>query len=324
MNILITGAAGFIGFHLTKELVKKGHRVRGLLLPQEDGKALEQMGVEIFRGNLTAPDSLEGAAHAMDIVFHLAARTLDWGTRKQFEVVMVDGTRNLLEASQGQIGRFVYCSSVAAYGFGRNLAGFDEEAERKECGIPYCDTKIMAEDLVASYCRARRLDYTIVRPANVFGPGSVWVKEVLDAFRRGPFPLIDKGRAPGAFVYIDNLVDGLILAGLSDIAIGKTYLFRDDYPITWAEYLKTLGSWIGKAPTGGMPFWLAWALGACFEKLLVPLGIRPPLTRLVAGVMGRDLSVDPSLDRQELGWESRVSQDEAMERIKAWVDIRCG
>ena len=61
----------------------------------------------------------------------------------------------------------------------------------------------------------------------------------------------------------------MILAGLSDIAIGKTYLFRDDYPITWAEYLKTLGSWIGKGPSGGMPFWLVWALGAFCEKLLV-------------------------------------------------------
>ena len=319
MNILITGAAGFIGFHLTRELVKHGHRVRGLLLPRENGEALAKRGVEIFRGDLTAPDSLAGVADGMDIVYHLAARTLDWGTRKQFETVMVEGTRNLLEACQGRVTRFVYCSSVAAYGLGRNLDGFDEAAERRVCGIPYCDTKIMAEDLVADFGDAKALDYTIIRPANVFGPGSVWVKEVLDALRRGPFPLIDQGRAPGAFVYIDNLVDGMILAGLSDIAIGKTYLFRDDYPITWAEYIKILGGWVGKVPTRGIPFRLAWALGSFCEKLLVPLGIRPPMTRLAAGVMGRDLSVDASRARQELGWKSRVSQDEALQRIRAWV-----
>ena len=61
MKILITGAAGFIGFNLTKALVEKGHSVRGLLLPHEDGQALEKLGVEIFRGNLTAPDSLIAA-----------------------------------------------------------------------------------------------------------------------------------------------------------------------------------------------------------------------------------------------------------------------
>ena len=110
MNILVTGAAGFIGFHLTKELVKQGHRVRGLLLPQENDEALADLGVEILRGDLTAPDSLTEVAAGMDIVYHLAARTLDWGTRQQFEAVMVDGTRNLLEASSRDITRFVYCS----------------------------------------------------------------------------------------------------------------------------------------------------------------------------------------------------------------------
>ena len=66
MNILITGAAGFIGLHLTKALVEKGHRVRGLLLPQEDGQALEIPGVEMFRGNLTRQKTLAGVAEGMD------------------------------------------------------------------------------------------------------------------------------------------------------------------------------------------------------------------------------------------------------------------
>ena len=319
MNMLVTGAAGFIGYHLTEELVRQGHRVRGLILPHEDDEALAELGVEIFRGDLTRPDTLEGVAEGIDIVFHLAARTLDWGTRKQFATVMVEGTRNLLEACSRRVTRFVYCSSIAALGFGRDQAGLKENAPRRICGIPYCDTKIMAEDLVAAYCNQNRIDYTIVRPANVFGPGSVWVKEILDAFKRGPFPLIAKGRAPGAFVYIDNLVDGMIRAGLAANAKGKVYHFRDDYGVTWAEYLHTLGGWIGKRPLGGMPFWLAWHLGSLCETLLTPLGIRPPMTRLAAGVMGKDNSVDASRARRELGWRSRVSQDEAMERIRAWV-----
>ncbi len=242
MNILVTGAAGFIGLHLTQALAREGHRVRGLLLPREDGQALEGLEVEIFRGNLTRPESLAGVADDMDIVYHLAARTLDWGRRKQFERVTVDGTRHLLEASRGHIARFVYCSSIAALGFGRAQVGLTEDARREFCGIPYCDTKIMAEDLVAGFCRRNRIDYTIVRPANVFGPGSVWVKEILDAFRRGPFPLIARGRAPGAFVYIDNLVAGMLLAGQAASAAGRTYHFRDDYPLPGPS---TSGRWAG-------------------------------------------------------------------------------
>jgi len=324
MNILVTGAAGFIGFHLSEALVKQGHQVRGLLLPQENGTALIDLGVEIRRGDLTRPGTLVGVVENMDIVYHLAARTLDWGTRKQFEAVMVDGTRNILAESRGKATRFVYCSSLAALGLGEPLVGLDENASRSICGIPYCDTKILAEDLVAEYCPQHGMEFTLVRPANVFGPGSVWVREILDAFKRGPFPLINKGRAPGAFVYIDNLVDGMILAGQAAIAAGKTYHFRDDYPISWAEYLKTVGGWINRAPKGGMSFGIAWTLGSIFERLLVPLGIRPPMTRLAAAVMGLDNSVDCTRARHELGWESQVTQDEAMRRIQNWVDTSYG
>lgn len=95
--------------------------------------------------------------------------------------------------------------------------------------------------------------YTIVRPANVIGPGSVWVKEILDGFKRGPMPLFCNGRAPGAFVYIDNLVDGIIRAGFSEAATGRTYHFMDDYPITWGQYLYTLGALIGKSPGAHCP-----------------------------------------------------------------------
>ncbi len=319
MKALVTGAGGFIGSHLATELIKRKYEVRGLFMPGEDAEHLEKLGVETFRGNLTKPDPLLGVAKGIDTVYHLATRTLDWGTYKQFEQIMVDGTQNLLAESTGNISRFIYFSSIAALGLGRAQVGLNEDAERIKCGIPYCDTKIVAEDLVKDFCGKSQIAYTIIRPSNVFGPGSVWVRDVLDAFLRGPFPLINGGNDPGAFVYIQNLVDGTILAAESEKAVGKTYHFRDDYPITWGEYLRTLSQWVGKKPLGSIPFTLAWGLGSVFEKILTPFGIRPPMTRLAAGVMGQNNDVDNRRARQELGWESHVSQDEAMREIELWV-----
>lgn len=307
MNVLVTGTGGFIGFHLAKELAARGYRVRGLFLPQEDAGPCERLGVDVFRGDLTVPESLRGVASGIDTVFHLATRTLDWGTRKQFEAVMVDGTRYLLEASAGSISRFIYVSSIAAFGFNRDLAGVNEDSPRMECGIPYCDTKIIAEDTVKKICREKGIGHTIVRPANVIGPGSVWVREILDAFLRGPFPLINGGREPGAFVYVTNLVDGMIRCAESDRAVDRTYLFRDDYPMTWGEYIHLIGSLVGKKPVGKIPFRLAWFLGSVCETIFTPMGIRPPVTRLAAGVMGKNNNVDASRAKEELGWRTLVS-----------------
>jgi nucleoside-diphosphate-sugar epimerase len=319
MKALITGAGGFIGSFLLKELVRRGYSVRTLFLPDEDATEAQQLKAEIVPGDLTKPETLEGISDGIDIVFHLATRVLDWGSKKTFQRVMVDGTRNLLEESRGKIKRFVYFSSLAALGLGQDVVGLDEDAVRNTCGIPYCDTKIEAEDLVTSFCNEHGMAYTIIRPANVIGPRSAWVRDILDAYYRGPLPLIDGGKAPGAMVYVTNLVDGALLAAESDKAIGRIYHFRDDYDITWKEYLEILGSWIGKKPLGNIPFKLAWALGALLEALLTPLGIRPTMTRLAAGVMGRNNDVDNSRARKELGWKSRVQLEEALKEIEKWV-----
>ncbi len=319
MKALVTGAGGFIGSFLLKELLRRGYSARALFLPDEDASDAQQLKAEIVRGDLTKPETLKGISDGIDIVFHLATRVLDWGSKKTFQRVMVEGTGNLLGESSGKIERFVYFSSLAALGLGQDVVGLDEDALRKRCGIPYCDTKIEAEDLVTSFCNEHGMAYTIIRPANVIGPGSAWVRDILDAYYRGPLPLIDGGKAPGAMVYVTNLVDGALLAAESDKAIGRIYHFRDDYDITWKEYLETLGSWIGKKPLGNIPFKLAWGLGAFLEALLTPLGIRPTMTRLAAGVMGRNNDVDNSRARKELGWKSRVHLEEAIKEIEQWV-----
>jgi nucleoside-diphosphate-sugar epimerase len=319
MKALVTGAGGFIGSFLVRGLVERGYRVRGLFLPGEDAAAAEKLGVEVFRGDLTKPETLTGVADNVDVVFHLAARVLDWGGMAVFKRVMVGGTENLLSECRGTVKRFVYFSSIAALGLGRDIKGLNEDAPRVVCGVPYCDTKGLAEDLVSRRCSDAGTQYVIVRPANVIGPGSVWVTDVLDAYFRGPLPLIDGGKAPGAFVWVTNLADGAIAAAELPAAAGRTYHFRDDYRITWEGYQRFLGSLVGKRPAGSIPFPLAWKLGGALEAVLSPLGIRPPITRLAAGVMGRNLDVDTARAKKELGWKGKVGEAQALAEIERWV-----
>ncbi len=323
MNALVTGAGGFIGTFLTAELLAKGHTVRALALPGEDASRLLGLGVDVRRGDLTKPESLHGLCNGIDTVFHLAGRVTDWGTRKQFYDAILVATKNLLEEAAGRASRFVYISSIAAMGFGRHMRGTRETDPTRKSGVPYNDAKADAERLVRDFHDAGKIKCTIVRPANVIGPGSAWVRDLLDKMK-GWLPVIDGGRYSGSFVYVENLVDGIILAGTKKIAEGKAYQFRDDWNVSWKQYLNDLGAFIGKRPVGNIPFRLAWTLAVIMDAVFAPLHLRPPLSRLGIAVLGRDNDVDTSLARSELGWKTRLSYEEAMERIGLWVAERYG
>jgi 2-alkyl-3-oxoalkanoate reductase len=319
MKALVTGATGFIGSVLSRELIRQGHTVRVLALPDENTSVLEKSGVEIYRGNLTIPGSIHSICGGMDIVFHLAGRVTDWGTRQQFYDAIYTATENLLIEAVSSAERFVYISSIAAMGFGNNLKGTRETDSPRKSGIPYNDAKADAERLVRQFHETGKISCTIARPANVTGPGSVWVRDIVDRMLIMPVPLIDQGRYSTSLIYVDNLVDGIILAGTKEIAKGKAYHFRDDWDVTWKDYITDLGSFIGKRPKGNVPYEAAWILSKILDLIFTPLHIRPPLTRLAVSVMGRDNDVDTSLARGELGWKSKISYPEALKRIGAWI-----
>jgi len=317
---LVTGATGFIGAKLVQALAEKGDEIRILAFPGEDCSHIHEYVQEIREGDITRPETLIGLGDGIDVVYHLAARVLDYGTRDQFYGPILDGTRNMVEACADRAGRFVFVSSICACGTGRHMKGMTEKDPCKRTGVFYGDAKLDAEEIVKSYSSRFPKGYVIVRPSNVTGPGSVFVAELGRRFQESSVPLLDKGKHSASLLYVDNLVDGLLLAGRREEASCQTFFFRDDWQVTWKEYLTDVSAMLGKKPSFSAPFRLAWALGFLFEKISQALGTRPVITRHSVGLMGRDNDVDTTKARAELGWQTRVTYEQAMKEIRAWVE----
>src|SRR4051812_21266221 len=164
---LVTGATGFIGGHLAQRLVREGHQVRCLARAGSDTSLLETLGVEIATGDLADARSLVRAAEDCRYVVHCGALVSDWATVQEIARVNVQGTRDLLAASdRAGVERFVFLSTTDVHG----------------ATNAYARSKIEAEAEV----RRAQLDAVVLRPATVYGPGSTDViGEIARAIRQG-------------------------------------------------------------------------------------------------------------------------------------------
>ena len=324
-KVLVTGAAGFIGSFLCPRLLKEGYDVTALDISDKKAQAMRDMGMAVVIGDLTHPESIQGVCDGMDIVIHLAAHVKGWGSKRLFYDSIYHATKNLLVEAAKNRCRFIYLSSFCAAGVGgvpHHLTGHKEDDPESKTGNSYYgDAKYDTEKLVMGYHNQNRIIATIIRPANVIGPGSVWVTDTVDALqKKGAYPLIDNGQYNACFVYADNLVDGILLAMTKEIAQGRTYHFRDDYDVTWKGYAADLGAILGKTVTfSNIPFNIAWTAGYVADRLLRPLNLQIAIGRHTVGMVGRDNRVDTCRAQKELGWKTRISYEAAMGAIGDWV-----
>jgi nucleoside-diphosphate-sugar epimerase len=323
-SALVTGAGGFIGGFLCQKLIEEGISVTALAMPEENIEHLAKMGCHIVRGDLTKPDSIRGICKGIDIVYHLAARVTYWGTRKMFYDAIYEATKNILQEASGKNIRFVFASSVVAIGLGKNhLNNYREKDPTSKTGIFYGDAKLDAEKLVWQYQGDGKITGVVIRPTNVIGPGSVWVRDAVDNLKKPFFPLIDGGKWSASLLYVENLVDVFFLAGVKDAAKGQTYHVMDDYKVTWRQYFSDIADMMRKPVTGStflsIPFGVAWQMAGLVGGICSIAGLKTTLTRHNVSMMGRNNDLDTSKAQKELGWKTRISYDEAKKRIKEWM-----
>lgn len=310
MTILVTGANGFVGRELCRQLGQVGVHARASLRTPADSAS----GVEtVVTGDLSAHTDWTHALTGVDAVVHLAARVhvMHEGRHDPlaaFRRVNVDGTRQLAQqAVKAGVQRFVYASSIKVNGESTTGTPFRAD-DAPQPGDAYAQSKLEAELALQEIARGTGMEIVIVRPPLVYGPG---VKgnflSMMRVLQRGvPLPLASCANRR-SFVGLTNLVDLLVQCVLHPAAANETFLAADGEDLSTPELLRRL----------------ARALGRKARLLPFP----PTMLRVAASIAGRpgfyerlcgSLLVDASKTRELLGWRPPSTVDEELARTAHW------
>jgi len=329
MRILVTGAPGWLGTELVRELDETDHEVRCLTLVGEDTSELDQFDVETYPGDVRKLDTLSDAFEGgIDAVFHCAGiihpPTL-FGADAFFEI-NADGTRNMLEASrQADVDHFVYVSSNAAQGFNDSPTELMTEEMACQPESNYGESKYMAEQHVRRYHQQHDLDFTIVRPCWYYGPRQPERMNRLMNMIKGGNPIIfGDGMNLRSMTYVPSLVDAL-LAVMDQPSVSKneTYWIADERPYTTNYIYRTIADILGVAEDL-QPIYVPKPVSRLMEIADVTLGNLGMYEQNVhvAGEMSRHIACDPSKAKAELDWEPPVDLTEGMQESVEWAHER--
>lgn len=326
MEILITGGNGFAGRHLISALLKRGERLRVLVSPLGDSTWLEQRGVTVFRGDVRTADAVLAAMRGVEAVFHLVAETKVWGPMRDSYAVNVTGTENVCRAAlKAGVGRLVHLSTFTVYKMmiGRPVT---EEDALEPLNEPYSITKAESDQLVQDMVRKEHLPAVILRPGPLLGPGDGRsFGRLADRLRAGKGIIVGSGNNAVPLTYITDVVQALLLALDSKLAIGEAYNVGNDEPLTQQEYLSAIAQDIGVAPPHiHVPYSSLYAAAYAFERISTLSGYRipPVVTRHGVKILGGDNRISIAKARRDLSYVPQVSVREGVRLTAAWYRLQ--
>ncbi|MEQ8762582.1 MAG: NAD-dependent epimerase/dehydratase family protein [Planctomycetota bacterium] len=324
MRALVTGAGGFLGGAITRQLLERSDEVRSLA--RGAYPELEALGVETRRGSVADVDDVFEAAEGCDIVFHVAAKAGIWGPKVDYFRTNVVGTRNVLAVCQKLgIERLVYTSSPSVVFSGGDIEGRDESLPYPERYLAaYPETKARAEQEVLA-ANGPSLRTVALRPHLIWGPGdNHLVPRLIARAKAGQLRLVAGGRGRVDSVYIDDAARAHLLAAdaiaaVDSPAAGQAYFISQGEPWTMRDLLNGILEAAGLPPESrSIPGPVAYFAGALMELSYRARGKteEPRMTRFLAHQLARAHWFDITAARRDLGYEPSMSIHEGLERLR--------
>ena len=314
MRVFVTGAKGFVGRALTARLREQGVQVCGVdttAAPLDD----------VVEGDIGEPGKWQSKAKGCDLVVHTAAvvsNALDFNTTWRINVL---GTKHAIDAAVlGGASRFVHISSIRAFSDLDFPDGVDEEYPVRTDGNPYVDTKIAGEQVALQAHSEERVQVSVIRPGDVYGPGSrPWTLLPIELIKKNRFLLPKMGNGIFSPVYIDDLVDGLLLAASRPEAIGQVFTMTGGQAVTCKEFFGYYCRMLGKGGPIVVPTPVAIAGSRIVSTISKISRTQTEVNPTSTLYLARRGTYSIAKARRLLGYGPRIQLAEGMALTRDWL-----
>jgi nucleoside-diphosphate-sugar epimerase len=322
MKVLITGGTGFIGSRLALRCLESGYKVNvigQINTPAEEynKQFIESKGAKICLTPMSDTNTLNKLVDDnIDYIFHLAAAQHEMNIPDQrFWDVNVEGTRNILNAAvDSGVKRFVHGSTIGVYGI---LNGAIDEGSPCKPDNIYGVTKLAGEKLVLSYIE--KLPVSVIRIPETYGPGDRRLLKLFKAIKKQVFFKIGNGRNLHSLIYIDDLIEGLLLAATCESSVGKVFLLSGKEAISTNDMIEIVSRNLDKKPPRiRLPLAPVWAAATITEGILRPLKIQPPIHRRRIDFFKKSFTLSHQKAKEIMGFTPKVSFNEGSLNTAKW------
>lgn len=312
----VTGATGLIGRQLVNLLLTEGFSVRALTRRPDQARDLWDDQIEIFKGDLTDPQSIRGFTEGVAVVYHLAGSISE---PEMFTPVNELGTKNLLHECMDQpIKRFVHLSSVGV--IGTTQEKIVDEKTSCQPQNDYERSKLQGEQLVLQFFREQSLPVTIMRPTIVFGPGrdkeSDSFASWMQAIKSGRYRYIGNGQYVANYIFARDVAAACIYVTQFEEAVGEIYIVSDPSPLR--EFVQAAADLMDAPAPPTIPLWIAKGFAGLSAVLGNLLHISLPLTPARLKALTNETTYSTQKIRQTLRFEPPTGYKKGLVETIRW------